>query len=95
MKSYLAGKGITPDTQVDAGALRAESFARSLHNLSYSYKKLEDPDEFDEIWSEVGNYLDALDRYSPESAVMFLQLSKGVSRDEAISKIDKIMRDSK
>lgn len=91
MKSYMAGYGITPETQTNAGALRAESFARSLHNLSYSYKKLQDPVEFKQIWNDVGDYLDALDKYSPESAVMFLQLAKGLSREDAVSKIDKMM----
>lgn len=91
MKSYLAGHGITPETQVNGGALRSESFARSLHNLSYSYQKLKDPLEFEKVWKEVGNYLDAMDKYSPESAIIFLQLSKGLSRADAVSKIDQIM----
>lgn len=91
MKSFLTGHGITPDTQVDAAALRAESFARSLHNLSFAYKSLDNPQEFERIWKEVGSYLDSLDRYTPESAVMFLQLFKGYSRNEAIAKIDKLM----
>lgn len=91
MKSYLAGAGISPETQTNGGALRAESFARSLHNLSYSYKKLQDPLEFEKVWKEVGSYLDSMERYSPESAVIFLQLSKGLSRAEAVAKIDQIM----
>lgn len=95
MKSFLAGYGISPDTQTDGGALRAESFARSLHNLSYAYKALQSPTEFEQVWKEVGNYLDSMDRYSPEGAVMFLQLSKGYSRAEAIAKIDKLIQNTK
>lgn len=91
MKSFLTGYGITPDTQTGAAALRTESFARSLHNLSYAYRDIKGPEEFDKLWKEVGDYLDSLDRYTPESAVMFLQLSKGYSRNEAIAKIDQMM----
>ncbi|QIW88671.1 prohead protease [Bacillus phage P59] len=91
MKSFLTGYGISPDTQMDSAALRTESFARSLHNLSYAYKKLKDPKEFDRVWKEVGSYLDSLERFSPEGAVMFLQLSKGYSRNEAIAKIDQLI----
>lgn len=95
MKSFLAGHGVSPDTQIDGGAIRTESFARSLYNLSWSYKELSDPDKFEEVWKEVGSYLDSMDRYTPESAVMFLQLAKGYSRNEAVAKIDKLMQSAK
>ena len=91
MKSFLAGYGVSPETQTDGGALRTESFARSLYNLSWAYKNIEDPKEFDKVWKDVGGYLDSMDRYTPETAVMFLQLFKGYSRNEAISKIDKLL----
>lgn len=89
MKSFLAGNGITPDTQTGAAALRTESFARSLYNLSWS---LSDNEEMSKAtWKEVGNYLDAMDRYTPESAILFLQISKGYSRAEAKEKLEKLM----
>lgn len=88
-KSFLAGYGITPDTQTGAAALKTEEFARSLYNLSWS---LNDNDEvFKNTWKEVGNYLDAMDRYTPEAAVLFLQISKGYSRAEAKEKLEKLM----
>ncbi|AXH71113.1 putative prohead protease [Bacillus phage BSP36] len=92
MKSFLTGYGITPDTQVGGAAIRAESFARSLYNLSWAYKALENPENFEKLWKEVGTYLDSMDRYTPESAVMFLQLFKGYSRNEAVAKIDQLMQ---
>lgn len=91
MKSFLTGHGITPETQVDAAALRTEALARSLYNLSYAYKALSNPKEFEQIWKGVSEYLDSMEKFSPESAVMFLQLYKGYSRAEAVAKIDKIM----
>ncbi|AMQ66591.1 head maturation protease [Bacillus phage Shbh1] len=89
LKTFVTGHGITPETQVDGAALRAESFARSLYNLSFTYKACEDPTEFKELWKEIGSYLDSMDRYSHECAIMYLQLSKGYSRKEAITKLDK------
>lgn len=95
MKSFLTGNGITPDTQTDAAALRSESFARSLYNLSYAYKHIDKPKEFEQVWKEVGAYLDSMERNTPESAVMFLQLSKGYSRQEAVAKIDRLINQNK
>lgn len=91
MKSFLTGHGISPETQQNAGALRTESLARSLYNLSFAYQSLQKPQEFESVWKEIGNYLDAMDRQTPESAVMFLQLFKGYSRNDAIEKIDLYM----
>lgn len=95
MKSFLTGHGISPETQVDGAALRTESFARSLHNLSYAYKHIGNPENFETVWKEVGNYLDTMDKHTPEAMVMFLQLSKGYSRDEAVAKIDKLINSTK
>lgn len=91
MKSFLTGHGTTPETQTDAAALRTESFAQNLYNLSFAYKNLGEPQEFDKVWREVGGYLDSMDRYTPESAVMFLQLFKGYSRSDAVAKLDKMI----
>lgn len=95
MKSFLTGHGISPETQHDAAALRAESFGRSLHNLAATYKQLGNPAEFERVWKEVGVYLDSIGRFSPEGAVVFLQLSKGYSRAEAVAKIDSLMQEIK
>lgn len=92
MKTFTAGYGITPDTQTGSAALRTEEFARSLYNLSWAYGKLGDPEEFSELWKNVGEVLDDMERYTPEAAVMFLQLSKGYSRDEAVAKLDRLQR---
>jgi hypothetical protein len=91
MKTFIEGYGISPETNTVAGNLSPESFARSLYNLSWSYKDLNKPEEFSDVWKQIGDYLDDMGRYTPESAVMFLQLFKGYSRNEAVAKIDKIM----
>lgn len=91
MKSFLAGNGITPDTQIGAAALNPEGLARSLYNLSWAIKE-EDENDFHDVWAKVGNYLDAMDRFTPESAILFLQIAKGYSRSEAKEKFERIMR---
>ncbi|AII28097.1 head maturation protease [Bacillus phage Bobb] len=91
-KSFITGYEISPDKQVDAAALRVESFGRSIHNLAQSYKYFENKKDFETMWKDVGSYLDAMGRTSPESAVVFLQLAKGMSRTEAIKKVDQILR---
>lgn len=90
MKSFLAGYGITPETQEGAAALRHETLAQSLFNISWELKQHDD-EEFEHVWGKVGDYLDAMDRFTPESAVLFLQLSKGYSRNEAEEKVKKLM----
>lgn len=91
MKSFLTGYSIDSVDQEGAASLRIESLARSLHNLSYAYKDFSNTEDFAKVWKGIGEYLDSIERYTPETAVMFLQLFKGYSRMEAIEKIDKYM----
>lgn len=89
MKTFMRGYGISPDTQTGAAALSTESFARNLYNLSWALKLK--PQEFEDVFKHVTGYLDAMDRYTPECAVLFLQIAKGYSRSEAIDKVQQIM----
>lgn len=82
MKSIQTGHGTTPETQIDGGALRAESIARAISTLTYVYQ-ISSPMEYAELWKHVGAYLDKADRNIEESAQIMLQLSRGVSRQEA------------
>lgn len=94
MKAYTAGHGITPETQVNGGALRTESFARSLYNLSFAYSNLDKPTEYKQQWEDIGSYLETMERQTPEAMVVFLQLYKGLSRDDAIHHIDKYINNT-
>lgn len=88
-KSFVTGYGISPEDSINAGALRPEQFARSLYNLTWSLKNTDDA-EFENVWKKVGEYLDAMDRNTPECALLFLQISKGYSRTEALEKLKTI-----
>lgn len=83
MKSFETGHGTTPDTQVDGGALRAESLARAISTLTYAYK-ISSPTEYTAMWKEVGEYLEKTGRNKQESAQIMLQLSRGISRQDAM-----------
>lgn len=82
MKSWETGHGITPETQVNAGALRKEELARALNTLTYLYK-IDNLQESHDVWKGIGEYLDGAERTSPETAVIMLQLARGISRKEA------------
>lgn len=87
MKSWTTGHDINPATQSDAGALRRESLAHSITNLTWTYK-LADAGELDRVWQDVGTYLDSSKRSTPESAVIMLQLARGISRVDAQKFVD-------
>ncbi|UGO49153.1 putative prohead [Bacillus phage vB_BanH_Emiliahah] len=82
MKSFQVGYAMTPEESIGVAALNPDSLARSLYNLSWALKET-DQEEFKDVWGEVGNYLDAMGRYTDDSAILFLQISKGYSRDQA------------
>lgn len=94
MKSFMVGYAITPEESTGVAAISPDSLARSLYNLSWSLKK-EDESEFKNVWGEVGNYLDAMERYTPETAILFLQISKGYSRAEAKEKLEQLSQMAK
>lgn len=94
MKSFQAGYGITPEDSIDAGALSPENFARSLYNLTWALKETDDS-KFEEVWKKVGIYLDDMNRNMPECAVLFLQISKGMSRSEALEHIKTVYSPNK
>lgn len=82
MKSWTTGHEINPEKQTDSGALRRESLAHAITNLTWTYQ-MSDPKELNSIWKDVGEYLDASKRSTPESAVIMLQLARGISREQA------------
>lgn len=90
MKSWTTGSGISPETQVDAGALRKESLASAITTLS-SALKIKDDKERSELWKSTVQMLDESDRTSEEIAIVVLQLSRGLSYLDAF----KYLKESK
>jgi hypothetical protein len=84
-KALEAGYGTSPDTQANGGAFREEELERAIKVLSYN---LTNP----EFWVQVNSHLKANgDTYPTKgAAVVYLQLSKGLSRTDALNIIKKI-----
>lgn len=82
LKSFLTGNGVSPDTQVDAGALRREELASSITKLTYTLG-IKDPKEYKDVWDGVVEYLTKSERMGYEESIITLQLAKGLSRRDA------------
>lgn len=87
VKSWTTGHGTTPDTQVDAGALRREMFSNDIEHLTYAVKtvakmyNMENEDkEF--VLREVAKSLDS-ENPNMDYSVIMLQLGRGVSLQSA------------
>lgn len=83
VKSLTTGHAINSFDQTGAAALRTESLGRSIHNLSWTLGKLQEPDEFQSIFKNVSKFMDMNELNSVEAAVILLQVSQGISRKEA------------
>lgn len=91
MKSFVTGEGITPDTQVDAGALRREALASSITKLTYA-TKLRNVSTRDDLWAGVLEMLKKSDGLGYEESVITLQLARGLSRKDAELAVMEIKR---
>lgn len=82
-----AGTGVSPETQIDGGALRPESIASTIINLSWSIGKMS-PQELDTIGKAVAHSLDRRPD-NPVANRIFLQIFKGLSQAEAQNLLSK------
>ena len=82
VKSWQTGTETNPENQKDSAALRVESLARAITELSYSLYSNDIVDK-DSLWSDVAEYLDKSDKANFQNSILVLQLAKGISREEA------------
>jgi len=87
-KSYYsgltAGYGVTPDTQVDGGALKVESMLGSMNNISTMLSSADaNPELFKQLGDQLANIIDDNQNSSPMLSQLYLQIFEGLSRDEA------------
>ena len=92
VKSWTTGHGTTPETQVNAGALRREMFSSEIEHLTYAVKavaKMYNMESNDKefVLREVAKSLDEEKPNNEYSAIM-LQLGRGVSLQQAKDFID-------
>lgn len=82
-----AGYGTSPDTQVDGAALRPESLAGSIVNLSYALNGLTD-EELRKLGIKVGSLLDSRPDTPNGTGMVFLQVFKGLSKEDALKALE-------
>ena len=81
LKSLDAGYAVDPQGQSNGGAIRKESLDGALKVLAYNLDNYE-------YWEEVKNNLANGDTISKAEMVVYLQLCKGLSREEALTVIN-------
>lgn len=80
-KTWETGTDVNPETMEDGSALRVESLAEAITVLTSQMKYLA---EVEDGWSEVAEHLDKSGENNLENGILLLQLSKGVSYQEAV-----------
>lgn len=78
VKSFETGYEIDSVSQDGVASLRKQSLARQLRTLSFAIKDFKAKD-----WADVAKTLDEEDRFDDDLAVLFTQLHRGLSREEA------------
>lgn len=81
-KAFETGHGTSPETQVDGGAVRRESLAQSITRLSDVYS-LDNAQAIKDTWKSVVDCLETENKLDYNTAVLTLQVVKGLSRVEA------------
>ncbi len=86
-KSFTTGDDIVGENISDDGAaaLRRQSIAHSISELCYNIK-----DVTDKEWVEIAKTMDKEGRYDNDVMALFLQLSKGLSRNDAMDTLDRL-----
>lgn len=84
VKSWTTGYGISPETQVNAGALRREEIVGAITTLSHVYA-ISDADLLDKTWDDVSKYFaeQGNEGVDKQIATILLQLSRGISKQQA------------
>lgn len=90
-----SGYGISPDTQVDGGALRPESLAGHITSLAYAIGQMKSPEKLMELGSQVSTRLEQRPRENKDVDSLFLQIFTGISRKDAYNILDSSNNDSK
>lgn len=86
-KSFTTGDDIVGENISDDGAaaLRRQSIAHSISELCYNIK-----DVTDKEWVEIAKTMDKEGRYDNDVMALFLQLSRGLSRNDAMDTLDRL-----
>lgn len=79
--AMTTGTGISPDTQVNGGALRVESLAGAITSLATAIGQSKE--EVDKISTETINILDSHPELDTKAKILAVQIFTGLSADDA------------
>ncbi len=88
VKSWTTGHGTSPETQTNAGALRKEEIVGAITTLSHVYA-ITDSELIDKTWDDVSKYLAENEQVDKQVATILLQLSRGISKQQATDFLNK------
>lgn len=90
-KTWTTGTETNPEKLEDASALRVETLAEAITVLTTQMKNLK-KEEKEESWKEVAKYLDKSEKTNRDNGILLLQLSKGITREEASRYMDENLK---
>lgn len=93
IKSFEAGYGISPDTQVDGASLRPEALANHITYLAHSLELLNSKGGLDNFALDTAKEIDKCNPEDKEIKALFLQVMTGISKSEALSQLEKLHED--
>lgn len=92
-KAFETGHTTSPETQTGAGALRREALAQSITRLS-SVLNMKDTQLIEDTWKSVSDLLEQGNRMDYNTAILTLQIAKGLSRKDAELAVLKIREEN-
>lgn len=87
-KTWEVGTEVNPESMEDGAALQIENLAQAITVLTSQMKHLEK--EKGSGWATVAEHLDEAGKSNRDNGILLLQLSKGISREEASNYIDNV-----
>lgn len=88
VKSWTTGTAIGGTDQEGAGALRREELVGALTTLTYATNM--DAEKAEHVWQGISEYLAEKEIGDPQVLTLFLQISRGISKDEAEDFLTKV-----
>ncbi len=92
-KAFTTGHSTTPETQTGASAIRQEALAQSITRLS-SVLNMQDTQMIEDTWKSVTDLLEQGNRMDYNTAILTLQIAKGLSRKDAELAVLKIREEN-
>jgi len=81
--AMTSGYGLTPDSQSDAGALRAENLVGAITTLAQAFGSSTDKNKMPKLLEDTVRLLDQRSDISPDAKILAMQVFTGISASDA------------